>query len=83
MYICEQLRYIWLSSYWSQEGGGLEEQAWECPTGMWAYSNSGRVRLESPQTDLSVMVHCDNTNVLLTARAHEAAGTRMTRKPAH
>lgn len=42
--------------------GGREEQAWECPTVK--FRACGRVRLESPQSDLSVTELCDNTNIL-------------------
>lgn len=42
--------------------GAWEEQVWECPTVK--FRACGRVRLESPQSDLSVTEHCDNTNIL-------------------
>ena len=51
---------------------------------MWAYCICGRVRPQSPQSDLSVVELCDNTNILSTARTHtfkrEAADMRKGRR---
>lgn len=45
---------------------------------MQAYCICGRVRLESPQSDLSVTELCDNTNILL--HTHIQPNTRTTRQ---
>lgn len=84
--------YIWISSYWSQEGGG-SRVGWGLG-GVLERNKRGNVPLlglghvgslylwESPQSDLSVIELCDNTNILLTVcnpetHLHENRTTKL------